>query len=59
MTRKQALAKVLQKHGDNLTIMEIVAIKEALNWYGEDDIIDDQWEEHVAGIVEMYNSYNK
>lgn len=59
MTRKQALAKVLQKHGDNLTIMEIVAIKEALNWYGEDDIIDDEWDEHVAGIVEMYNSYNK
>ncbi len=36
-----------------------MAIKEALNGYGEDDIIDDQWEEHVAGIVDMYNSYNK
>lgn len=54
MTRKQALAKVLQKNGDNLTIMEIMTIKKALNWYGEDDIIDDQWGEHVAGIVEMY-----
>lgn len=57
MTRKQALSKLLQKHGDNLTIMQIMTVKEALNWYDEDDIIDDQWEEHVAGIVDMYNNY--
>ena len=57
MTRKMALAKVLNKYGDKFSIMQITAIKEALNWYGEDDIIDNQWDEHVAGIVEMYNSW--
>jgi len=57
MTRKKALAKVLQKYGDEFSVMQIMAIKEALNWYGEDDIIDDQWDEHVAGIVEMYSSW--
>lgn len=57
MTRKQALAKVLQKYGDEFSVMQIMAIKEALNWYGEDDIIDDDWDCHVAGIVEMYISW--
>lgn len=57
MTRQLALAKVLKKYGDKFTVMQIMAIKEALKWYGEDDISDTDWDEHVAGIVEIYNSW--
>ena len=56
MTRTQLMAKVMMTYGDKLTLGEIANIKAALKWYGEDDIIDDQWEEHLIGIVDMYNN---
>lgn len=59
MTRQLALAKVLKKYGNQFTVMQIMAIKEALKWYGEDDISDTDWDEHVAGIVEIYNDWCK
>ena len=57
MTRQMAMAKVLKKYGDLLDVMQIMAIKQALKWYGEDDISDTDWDEHVAGIVQMYAYY--
>lgn len=54
MTRELAMAKVLKKYGDLLNVMQIGAIKQALKWYGEDDISDTDWDEHVANIVAMY-----
>ena len=54
MTRQMALAKVLQKYGDQFSIEVIATIKEALKWYGEDDISDTDWDEHVAGILQIY-----
>lgn len=59
MTRQKAMAKVLQKYGDKFSIKQIMGIKAALKWYGEDDIIDDEWEDHVANIVEMYKYMNE
>ena len=53
------MAKVLQKYGDKFSIKQIMDIKAALKWYGEDDIIDDEWEDHVANIVEMYKYMNE
>lgn len=59
MSRKMALTKVLNKYGDLLDVMQIMAIKQALNWYGEDDISDTDWDEHVANIVQMYSYYGE
>ena len=54
MTRQIALAKVLKKYGDQLSIEEIAIIKQALKWYGEDDISDTHWDEHVTNITIAY-----
>lgn len=54
MTRQLALAKFLKETGDNLTINEIKFIKEALKFYGDDDINDGHWLEHICNIVDMY-----
>lgn len=54
MTRNLALAKVLKKYGNQLSIESIAVIKQALKWYGEDDISDTDWDEHVTNITEMY-----
>ena len=56
MTRQKAMVKVLQKYGNKFSIKQIMYIKSALKWYGEDDIIDDEWEDHVANIIEMYTA---
>jgi hypothetical protein len=54
MTRQMALAKVLKKYGDQLSIEEIAIIKQALKWYGEDDISDTHCDEHVTNITIAY-----
>ena len=54
MTRNLALAKVLQKYGDQLSIGVIATIKQALKWYGEDNISDTDWDEHVTNITIAY-----
>lgn len=54
MTRQLALAKLLKEEGDNLTINEIKFIKDALKFYGDDDIDDVNWSEHLMNIIEMY-----
>ena len=57
MTRNLALAKVLQKYGNQLSLEVISTIRQALKWYGEDDISDTDWDEHVTNIVQMYYEF--
>lgn len=54
MTRKLALANLLKESGDMFSIEDISIMKKALNWYGDDDINDVYWFEHLTNIFEMY-----
>ena len=54
MTRQLALAKLLKECGDNFSISDIKIMKDALKWYGDDDIDDVHWFEHITNIFQMY-----
>lgn len=56
MTRQTALANLLKTEGDNYSLVQIIIIQRALKWY-DDEIDDDNWREHIFGIVDMYTHF--
>ena len=53
MEWNRALAKYLKKHGDELSVKEVIFYRKALKWWGF-DISDDNYEEDILNIVNNY-----
>lgn len=54
MTRQRALAHFIKDNDKLFSMSDIKIMKDALKWYGEDDIDDIHYEEHLTNIFQMY-----
>lgn len=59
MERQIALAKFLMEYGDNFSISEIMFIKKALKFYGEDNIDEVNWKRDIINIAVGYAYFLK
>ena len=57
MERKIALAHFIKDNDKMFSMSDIKVMKDALKWYGEDDIDDINYEEHLTNIFQMYMYY--
>ena len=54
MTREEGIRRLFEKNKDTFSEEQKQIIRNALDWYGRDNLLDDKWEPHIAIIVRAF-----
>ena len=54
MTREEGIRRLFENNKDTFSEEQKQIIRNALDWYGRDNLLDDKWEPHIAIIARAF-----